>query len=78
MDQLHNGAQTDGAPAPIPAVPRRKEQQGRAEALAATFQQVARDLRDWLNGRAVLEYKLLLDLDQVIANQIENFLRRQK
>jgi hypothetical protein len=78
MDQLNDGTQPDCTASPVSRVSRRKQQQGRAQPLASAFQQVARDFRHWLNGRAVLERKLLLDLNQVIANEIENFLRRQK
>jgi hypothetical protein len=78
MDQLDDGAQPDRAVSPVPRVSRGKQQQGWAQALAPALQQVARDFCHRLDDRAILERKLLLDLDQVIANEIENFLRRQK
>jgi hypothetical protein len=78
MDQFNDGAQADRAVSPVPRIPRRKEQQSWPEALAATTQKVARDLRHRLDRRVVLERKLLLDLDEVVANKIEYFLRRQK
>jgi hypothetical protein len=78
VDQFDDGAQTDRAAPAVSRVPRRKQQQGRAQTLSAPAQQVTRDLCHRFDGRAVLERKLLLDLNQVVANQIENFLRRQK
>jgi hypothetical protein len=78
MDQLNNGAQPDRAASSVTRVPSRKQQQGWAQSLASALQQVARDFRHRLDGRAVLERKLLLDLDQVVTNEIKNFLRRQK
>jgi hypothetical protein len=78
MDQFDDGAQPDRAASPISSVSRRKQQQGRAKTLASAGKQVARDFRHRLDCRAVLERKLLLDLDQVVANEIEYFLRRQK
>jgi hypothetical protein len=78
MDQFDDGAEADGAASPVSRISRRKQQQGWAQALASAFQQVARDFRHRLDGRAILERKLLLDLDQVVANEIKNFLRRQK
>ena len=78
VDQFYDGAQPDGAASPISRVPRRKQQQRRTQTFPAPFQQVARDFRDWLDRGTVLERELPLDLDQVIANEIENFLRRQK
>jgi hypothetical protein len=68
VDQLDDGAQTDRASSAVSRISSRKQQQRRAQALASAAEQVARDFRDGLNGRAVLERKLLLDLDQVIAN----------
>jgi hypothetical protein len=78
MDQLDHCAQPDRTSSPVSRVSRRQQQQCRAQALAAASQQVARDFRHWFDSRAVLERKLLLDLDQVVADKIENFLRRQK
>jgi hypothetical protein len=78
MDELYNGAQADRTASPVSRVASRKQQQGRAQAFASAAKQVARDFRYRLDGRAVLERELLLDLDQVIAYKIENFLRRQK
>jgi hypothetical protein len=78
VDQLDHSAQTDGTISPVARIAGRKQQQCRAQPLASASQQVARDFRHRLDGRAVLERKLLLDLDQVIANEIEYFLRRQK
>jgi hypothetical protein len=68
VDQLDDGAQTDRASSAVSRISSRKQQQRRAQALATAAEQVARDFLDGLNGRAVLERKLLLDLDQVIAN----------
>ena len=78
VDQFDDGAQPDRALSPVSRVSRRKQQQGRAQSLASAPQQVTRDFRHRLDRRIVLERKLLLDLDQVVANEIENFLRRQK
>jgi hypothetical protein len=78
VDQFYDGPQTDRASSPIARIPRRKKQQGRTQPLPPALQQITRDLRHRFDGRAILERKLLLDLDQVIANEIENFLRRQK
>jgi len=78
MDQFDDGAQPDRAVSPVSRVSGRKQQQGWAQTLASACKQVARDFRHWLDRRAVLERKLLLDLDQVIANEIEYFFRRQK
>jgi hypothetical protein len=78
VDQFDDGTQSDRAASPVSRVSRGKQQQGRAQAFASAREQVARDFRHRLDRRAVLERKLLLDLDQVIANEIENFLRRQK
>jgi hypothetical protein len=78
VDQFDDGTQSDRAASPVSRVPSRKKQQGWAQALASACKQVARDFRHRFDRRAVLERKLLLDLDQVIANEIENFLRRQK
>jgi hypothetical protein len=78
MDQFDDGAQPDRAASAVSRIPGRKQQQGGAQALASACKQVARNFRHRLDRRAVLERKLLLDLDQVVANEIENFLRRQK
>jgi hypothetical protein len=78
MDQFYDGAQPDGTFSPVSRISRRKKQQGRAQPLPPARKQVARDFRDRLDSRTVLERKLLLDLDQVVANKIEYFLRRQK
>jgi hypothetical protein len=78
MDQLDHRAQPDRAVSPVSRISRRKQQQRWAQPLASALEQVARDFRHRLNGRAVLERKFLLDLDQVVAYEIENFLRRQK
>jgi hypothetical protein len=78
VDQFDDGAQSDRAFSPVARVSRRKQQQRRTQPLAPASQQVARDLRNRLNRRAILERELLLDLDQVVANKIEYFLRRQK
>jgi hypothetical protein len=78
VDQLDDGAQPDRAVSPVSCVSRGKQQEGWAQALAPARKQVARNFRHRLDGGAVLERKLLLDLDEVIANEIENFLRRQK
>ena len=78
MNQLDDGAKPDRAVSPVSRIARRKQQQGRAQPLASSAQQIARDFRDRLDRRVVLERKLLLDLGQVVANEIEDFLRRQE
>jgi hypothetical protein len=78
MDQFDDGAQPDRAASPVSCVSRRKQQEGRPKALTSACQQVARNFRHRLDRRTVLERKLLLDLNQVIANEIEYFFRRQK
>jgi hypothetical protein len=78
VDQLNDRAQPDRTPSPVSRVSRGKQQQGWAQPLSPACKQIVRDFRHRLDGRAVLERKLLLNLDQVIANEIENFLRRQK
>jgi hypothetical protein len=78
MDQFDDGAQPDRAASPVPRISRRKQQQGRPKTLASAGKQVARDFRHRLDRRTVLQRKLLLDLDQVVANEIEYFFRRQK
>jgi len=78
MDQLNDGAQPDRAASAVSCIPRREQQEGGPQALASACEQVARDFRYRLDRRAVLERKLLLDLDQVVANEIEYFFRRQK
>lgn len=54
-----------------------KEQRG-AQALAASTEKIAGDFTDGLIRGGALSGKLLLDQNEVVANQIENFLDRQK
>ncbi len=78
VDQFNDRAQTDRA---VPPVSRRIPPQAAAGPAAAScrpLQQIAGDFRDWFDGRAILERKLLLDLDKVVANKIKDFLRCQK
>jgi hypothetical protein len=78
VDQLDDGAQANGARAPVTRISRGKQQEGRPQSLAASAQEVARNFRDRLDGRIVLERDFLLDLGKVVANEIEDFLRRQE
>jgi len=78
MNQFDDGAKANRAVSSIARIPRRKQQQGGTQPLAPSAQQVARDFRDRLDRRVILERKLLLDLGQVVANEIEDFLRRQE
>ena len=78
VNQLNHGAQPDSAISTISRVTRGQQQQRGPQAFAASSQQVTGNLRDRLDGRAVLQRKLLLDFDQVLANQVKDFLGRQK
>jgi hypothetical protein len=78
MNQLDDSAKANRAVPPIARIPCRKQQQGGTQPLAPSAQQVARNFRDRLDRRVILERKLLLDLGQVVANEIEDFLRRQE
>ena len=78
VNQFNDGAEPYRALSPVPGISGRKQKQRRTQALAAAAQQIAGNLRHRLNGRAILERELLLDLYQVLANQVENFLRGQK
>ncbi len=78
MNQLHDGPEAHSAIPAIPRVARGQEQQRGPQALAASRQKVTGDLRHRLDRRAVLESELLLDFDQVLTNQVKDFLGRQK
>ena len=78
MNQLDHGAETYGALSPISRVSSGKQQQCRTQALAAPAQKIAGDFRDRLKGGLILQPDFLLDLDKVVADQIENFPCGQK
>src|SRR6266403_1739543 len=77
-NQLHDRPEAHSAIPAIPRVARGQEQQRGPQALAASCQKVTGDLRHRLDRRAVLESELLLDFDQVLTNQVKDFLGRQK
>jgi hypothetical protein len=78
MNQFDHRTQANRTLSTVPGVSCGKQQQSRPEALAAALQQITRNFRYGLNRRAILERKLLLNLHQVVAHEIEYFLRRQK
>jgi hypothetical protein len=55
-----------------------KEQQGGSQALPSSAQKIAGDFTDRLEGSRALPGKLLLNQDQVIADQVEDFLDGQE
>ena len=78
VNELDHGSQSHGAASTVTRVTRRQEQQRGPQAFAPSRQQVTGNLRHRLNRRTALKRELLFDLDQVLANQVKDFLGGQK
>src|ERR1700685_746062 len=76
VDHLDYRAHANRARPPVSGGARRQQQQCRPHPLAAAFAQVARDLRDRLDRRAILGGNLLLHESQIVAYKIENLFSR--
>jgi len=74
MNQLHDRAQPDGACSPVTRIARGKQEQRWPQPFAAAAQQATRNIRDRDRRRAALQGKLLLDPDQIVPDEIEDFL----
>jgi hypothetical protein len=55
-----------------------KEQQGGSQALPSSAEKIAGDFADRLEGSRTLAGKLLFNQDQVIADEVEDFLDGQE
>jgi hypothetical protein len=78
VNQLDDRAQTYGALSAIARVARGEKKEGRAQALSATTQKIAGDFGDRLVGRFILQPDFLFDLEEVVADQVKQFLCGQK
>jgi len=78
MKKFDYSGETDGAWTIFAGVRIGKQKQRWAQAFAASAKKIACDFADRLISGGALAGELLLDEDQVVAHQIEDFFNRQK
>ena len=78
MEEFNDGGKVNGALAICTRVAVGKQEQRRAEALSSPAQQIAGDFADRLERGSTLAGKLLFDQNQVVADEVEDFLDGQK
>jgi hypothetical protein len=78
MKKFDDGGEADRSWAIFTGVRVREQKQRRAQAFAAAAKKIAGDFADRLIRGSALARKLLLDENQIVTNQIENFFNCQK
>ena len=73
VNDLHHSAELDGALAAIVHQLAGEQQQGRAQALAATGTQIFADFRNGPHARYGVASELALDGSEVVVQQVEDF-----
>ncbi len=78
VDQLDDGAQAHGGGALVTRISGRQQEQGGAQALASSAEQVTGDFGHRLVRQAGLLRDLPFDAREVVAHQIKNLFNRQQ
>ena len=78
MKKFDHGGKADGSGTVRTGVGVGQQQKCGAKALAASTEKIAGDFADGLISAGALTRQFLFDKDEVVANQIENFLDCQK
>ena len=78
VEKLDNSGKPDRSGRALARVARGEEQKRGTQALSASAQKIAGDLRNRLEGRRGLSREFLLDRGKVVADKIKNFPGRQK
>jgi len=74
MKQLDYGGETNRTGIPLAGVTAAEKEQSGTQAFAAAAEEIAGDFGYRLEGYGTLARELLLDEDEVVSDEVENFL----